>query len=97
MRNILGFWDSGPEDAVRMAQLTVDGLDSSALAMLDYLADHGKAVGRATLARILESPGGIQDVEAVLIRRRYVAPTPSGLTITHAGIKRIRIRTEKGV
>ena len=97
MRNILGFWDKGPTEAVRMAQLTRDGLDGSCLAMLDYLADHGKPVGRATLARILEAPGGIQDVEAVLIRRKYVAPTPSGLSITHAGIKRARIRAEKGV
>lgn len=97
MRNILGFWDQGPNEAVRMAQLTVDGLDQSAIAMLEYLSDHGKPVGRATLARILEAPGGIQDVESVLIRRRYVSPTPSGLSITHAGIKRIRIRAEKGI
>jgi Holliday junction resolvasome RuvABC ATP-dependent DNA helicase subunit len=97
MRNILGFWDAGPREAVHMAQLTVDGLDGSALAMLEYLSDHGRPVGRATLARVLEAPGGIQDVESILIRRRYVAPTPSGLTITHAGNKRIKIRADKGI
>ena len=96
MRNILGFWLAGPEEAVKMAQLTVDGLDAAALKMLGYLHEHGKPVGRATLARILEAPGGIQDTESTLIRRRYVAPTPSGLSITAAGIKRVRLRLEHG-
>lgn len=97
MRNILGFWGAGPQEAVRMAQLTVDGLDDSCLAMLNYLAEHGRPVGRSTLARVLEAPGGLDDVEAVLVRRRYIAPTPSGLSITHAGIRRAKIRNEKGV
>jgi Holliday junction resolvasome RuvABC ATP-dependent DNA helicase subunit len=97
MRNILGFWDAGPEQAVEMAQLTRDGLDESALRMLEYMAEHARPIGRATLARVLEAPGGLADVEAVLIRRRYIKPTPSGLVIEHAGAKRVRIRNEKGI
>lgn len=97
MRNILGFWSAGPENAVEMAQLTVDGLDESALEMLAYLSEHNRPIGRAALARILGAPGGLNDVEAVLIRRRYIKPTPSGLVIEHAGQKRLKIRAEKGI
>jgi Holliday junction resolvasome RuvABC ATP-dependent DNA helicase subunit len=97
MRNILGFWEAGPAEAVSMAQLTRDGLDSGALAMLAYLHEHDRPIGRDTLSRILEAPGGIQDVESVLTRRRYITPTPSGLTITAAGKKRLRVREEKGI
>lgn len=97
MRNILGFWAAGPEKAVEMAQLTRDGLDDSALQMLAYLIDHGRPIGRQALARILGAPGGLNDVEAVLIRRRYIKPTPSGLVADHAGVKRMRIRAEKGI
>lgn len=97
MRNILGFWAAGPEKAVQMAQLTVDGLDDSALKMLAYLVEHQRPIGRKTLAGILNAPGGLNDVEAVLIRRKYIKPTPSGLVAEAAGAKRMRIRAEKGI
>lgn len=97
MRTILGFWDAGPEQAVEMAQLTKDGLDGEALKMLEYLAEHQRPIGRAALARILEAPGGIDDVAAVLVRRRYIKPTPAGLVIVHAGQERLRFRRTKGI
>jgi Holliday junction resolvasome RuvABC ATP-dependent DNA helicase subunit len=86
MRNILGFWDAGPEEAVQMAQLTRDGLDDVGAARCwSTWPSTQRPIGRATLARVLEAPGGLADVEAVLIRRRYIKPTPSGLVIEHAG------------
>lgn len=91
---ILGFWDCGdPHEAVRMSQLTPDGLDHDCIRLLAYLEEHRsqrKAFGRNTLAKALESPGGIADIEAILIRRKYVIHTPQGLEISANGINRVR-------
>lgn len=91
---VLGFWGCGdPREAVKMAQLEPDGLDHDCLRLLAYLEEHRsqrKAFGRNTLAKALESPGGIADIEAILIRRRYIIHTPQGLEISSNGVKRVQ-------
>lgn len=99
---ILGFWGVGdPHEAVRMAQLTPDGLDHDCLRLLQYLEDHRgqrEAFGRATLARAIEAPGGIADIEAVLLRRKYIMHTPQGVQISRNGISRVqKFLQEEGV
>lgn len=95
---ILGFWGIGdPDEAVRMAQLSPDGLTHDALEMLEYLDEHRRAFGRLTLAKALNAPGGIDDIEAVLVRRKYIVPTPQGLEITRNGVVRVRTWRTEGV
>lgn len=98
---VLRFWGCGdPRKAVEMAQLTPDGLDHDCLQLLQYLEEHRlqrKAFGRNTLAKALESPGGIADIEAILVRRKYIMHTPQGIEITANGIKRVqRLLQEAG-
>lgn len=98
METILGFWPVGePEKAVEMAQLTPDGLDADCIALLDYLDSKRDAVGRETLSRVLEAPGGIADIETILSRRKLIEPTPRGLKITTRGTKRMRYRRDTGI
>lgn len=95
---ILGFWAIGdPDKAVRMAELTADGLTAESIELLDYLAEHRRAFGRQTLARAMNAPGGVDDLEAILVRRRYIVSTPQGLEITANGIKRIRTHHTNGI
>jgi Holliday junction resolvasome RuvABC ATP-dependent DNA helicase subunit len=96
METVLGFWACGdPAEAVRLAGLSPDGLDQDALAMLTYLGDRRRPIGRATLAKALEAPGGLDDIESVLVRRKYIAPNERGLEITTDGKKRLRILREE--
>lgn len=91
---ILGFWGLGdPREAVLYAQLQPDGLDHEMLRLLQYLEENRQsrdAIGRSTLARAIEAPGGIDDLEAVLLRRRYIRHLPQGIQITPNGIKRVQ-------
>jgi len=98
METILGFWPIGePEKAVEMAQLTPDGLDADCLALLEYLDSKRDPVGRETLSRVLEAPGGIADIETILSRRKLIEPTPRGLKITTRGAKRMKYRRDTGI
>jgi Holliday junction resolvasome RuvABC ATP-dependent DNA helicase subunit len=71
--------------------ISPDGLDKTAQRYLKILMDDfkGKAGQRAIEER-LQEPGGLGEVERVLIEKRLIAKTPSGRSITMDGARRAR-------
>lgn len=71
--------------------VTPDGLDNTALRYLKILADDfkGKA-GQKAIEERLQEPGGLGEVERVLIEKRLIAKSPSGRVITMDGARRAR-------
>jgi Holliday junction resolvasome RuvABC ATP-dependent DNA helicase subunit len=97
METLLGFFGNGDmNEAVQLAQLTVDGLDVDCLAMLEYLDEINRPIGRDTLAKVLSAPGGIHDIEMILSKRRYIQPTPGGLKVTPRGKARMQKNRTEG-
>lgn len=71
--------------------ITRDGLDETAQRYLAVLADEfGGTAGGATLADRLMIPGGLNEIERILVDKGLVTKTRTGRVITQAGIRRYR-------
>ena len=94
MRTIMRYITAGMDQAIRLAQLTADGLDDDAIAMLKYLSSmplHA-SIGEDRLAKVLNAGSGIADVSAALKQLGYIEYTPGGICISQVGRRRLAPR-----
>jgi Holliday junction DNA helicase RuvB len=85
-------------EALDWLGLTHDGLDLVARRYLvALLEDFAGGAGERALADRLQEPGGVGEVERVLMHKGLLAKTKQGRTLTGAGIKRARECAEVGV
>lgn len=69
--------------------ITEDGLDSAAQRYLTVLArDFNGRAGQKTIEDRLQEPGGLAEVERVLVEKQLIAKTAAGRQITMTGARR---------
>jgi Holliday junction resolvasome RuvABC ATP-dependent DNA helicase subunit len=89
---LIGFDPEAGYDIVAVLDwngITPDGLDSTAQRYLQILTEDfsGKA-GQKAIEERLQEPGGLAEVERVLIEKHLITKTPSGRQITMGGARR---------
>jgi Holliday junction DNA helicase RuvB len=89
---LIGFDPESGYDIVAVLDwhgITPDGLDSTAQRYLQILTEDfsGKA-GQKAIEERLQEPGGLAEVERVLIEKHLITKTPSGRQITMGGARR---------
>lgn len=85
------------EGLLEFQGITQDGLDQTAQKYLRALAlEFNGTAGAKALEERLQQPGGLGNVERMLMDRGFIARTKTGRTLTQAGILRWReLETEK--
>lgn len=90
---ITGEMDHGYEIPTLLATMGVsrDGLDPMAQRYLTMLGgEFAGSAGEAALGGRLQVPGGLDDVERILMDKGYITKTRTGRVLTQAGIRRYR-------
>jgi Holliday junction DNA helicase RuvB len=68
--------------------ITPDGLDYNMQTYIRKLGELGGKGGKDTLEQVLQSPGGLDEIERTLLDKGLIERTPGGRTLTKTGMSR---------
>lgn len=92
LRNLVTVGEMSPpydiDYLLEWLDISPDGLDYNMRTYLKKLGDLSGKAGKDTLEQVLQSPGGLDEIERVLLDKGFIERTPGGRVLTNDGLDR---------